>query len=83
MAHPRSNEELPYVSPGLARGRPLPVLTEDSQTGHEVEAKIAAFHAQHGQVMFGGKLLSEMDDRYAIPDNLGGHSDRLIGGPRA
>jgi len=33
--------------------------------------------------MFGGKLLSEMDDRYAIPDNLGGHSERLIVGPRA
>jgi NADH dehydrogenase (ubiquinone) flavoprotein 1 len=50
---------------------------------HEVEAKIANFHAQHGQVMFGGKLLSEMDDRYAIPDNLGGYTDRQIGGPSA
>lgn len=33
--------------------------------------------------MFGGKLLSEMDDRYAIPDNLGGYAERTIAGPRA
>jgi NADH dehydrogenase (ubiquinone) flavoprotein 1 len=45
----------------------------------EVEARLAAFHAKNGQVMFGGKLLSEMDGRFAIPDNLGGGSIRQIG----
>lgn len=78
MAHPRSHEEFPYV-PFVH----LHKCKVADKTGHEVEEKIANFHAQHGQVMFGGKLLSEMDDRYAIPDNLGGYSDRSIGAPSA
>ncbi|ORX37276.1 putative NADH-ubiquinone oxidoreductase 51 kDa subunit [Kockovaella imperatae] len=44
----------------------------------EVEARLAAYHAKHGQVLFGGKLLSETDQRYAIPDNLGGDALRQI-----
>jgi NADH dehydrogenase (ubiquinone) flavoprotein 1 len=31
-------------------------------------------------VFFGGKLLSEADARYAIPDNLGGEVQRAIAG---
>ena len=54
-----------------------------SATGPEVEARLAGFHAKHGQVMFGGKLLSETDGRFAIPDNLGGDAQRSIGAPPA
>lgn len=50
--------------------------------GPEVEARLAKFHQQHGQVLFGGKLLSETDGRYAIPDNLGGDAQRTIAGPQ-
>ena len=39
---------------------------------------MAAYHAKHGQVMFGGHLASEADQRYAIPDNLGADSIRQI-----
>jgi NADH dehydrogenase (ubiquinone) flavoprotein 1 len=44
----------------------------------EVEARLAAFHAKNGQVLYGGKLLSEVDERFAIPDNLGGGAYRQI-----
>ena len=47
----------------------------------EVEARLAQFHAKHGQVMYGGKLLSEADTRYAIPDNLGAYTQRTIAAP--
>lgn len=48
----------------------------------EVEARLAAFHAANGQVLFGGQLLSEVDTRYAIPDNLGGETRRSIAAPQ-
>ena len=48
--------------------------------GPEVEARMADFHKKNGQVLFGGRLLSDTDPRYAIPDNLGGHDHRSIGG---
>jgi NADH dehydrogenase (ubiquinone) flavoprotein 1 len=51
--------------------------------GPEVEARIANFHAKNGQVLFGGKLLSEADSRFAIPDNLGGDARRSIASPTA
>ncbi|OCF57115.1 NADH dehydrogenase [ubiquinone] flavoprotein 1, mitochondrial [Kwoniella mangroviensis CBS 10435] len=44
----------------------------------EVEARLAAFHAKNGQTLFGGRLLSEADMRYALPDNLGGDAHRNI-----
>ncbi|GFZ45040.1 NADH-ubiquinone oxidoreductase 51 kDa subunit [Saitozyma sp. JCM 24511] len=49
----------------------------------EVEARIAEYHAKHGQVLFGGKLLNDADDRYALPDNLGGDATRSIASPAA
>ncbi|CAG8645939.1 17344_t:CDS:2, partial [Acaulospora colombiana] len=40
----------------------------------EVERRIAEFRELNGPVMFGGKLLSQVDDRtLALPDNLGGN----------
>jgi NADH dehydrogenase (ubiquinone) flavoprotein 1 len=40
----------------------------------EVERRIAEFRQLNGPVMFGGKLLSQVDDRtLALPDNLGGN----------
>ena len=49
--------------------------------GHEVEAKIANFHAKNGQVLFGGKLASELEGiTTAVPDNLGMYTNRQIGG---
>ena len=44
----------------------------------EVEERLALFHAKKGDVLFGGKLASEVDTRYAIPDNLGGDARRQI-----
>ncbi len=37
----------------------------------EVEARIREFRSKNGNVMFGGRLESEMDRRFAVPDNLG------------
>lgn len=37
----------------------------------EVEKRIDAFHAEHGGVLFGGRLKTEVDDSLAVPDNLG------------
>ena len=52
----------------------------------EVEARIAEFRKLNGPVMFGGKLLKDVDDRtLALPDNLGGNlvedGDRYIKAP--
>ena len=32
-----------------------------------------AFHATHGPVLFGGRLGSEMDAGFALPDSMGSH----------
>ena len=45
----------------------------------EVEARIDAYRAKHGPVLFGGRLKSEEDPTLALPDNLGGN---LIDQPR-
>ncbi|KAG2081777.1 NADH-binding subunit of NADH:ubiquinone oxidoreductase [Suillus cothurnatus] len=37
----------------------------------EVEARIDAFRASHGGVMFGGRMIRDADPTLAIPDNLG------------
>ena len=37
----------------------------------EVEARINKFRAENGPVLFGGRLLSQVDPTHAIPDNLG------------
>lgn len=38
----------------------------------EVEARIDKFRAEHGPVLFGGRLKSELGDpNLALPDNLG------------
>lgn len=37
----------------------------------EVEKRIAAFRAENGPVLFGGRLNSQTDPTLAIPDNLG------------
>lgn len=51
-----------------------------------MERRIAEFRQLNGPVMFGGRLLSEVDDRsLALPDNLGGNlveeKDRFIPAP--
>ena len=42
---------------------------------------MAKFHAEHGQVQFGGKLVSDVDFSKAIPDNLGTFATRNIAAP--
>lgn len=37
----------------------------------EVEARINKFRAVNGPVLFGGRLLSQVDQTHALPDNLG------------
>lgn len=37
----------------------------------EVEARIDAFRASQGGVMFGGRMVHDADPTLAIPDNLG------------
>lgn len=37
----------------------------------QVEARIDAFRATNGGVLFGGRLKSQVDPTLAIPDNLG------------
>lgn len=39
--------------------------------GPEVEARIAQYAAQHGQVLFGGHHRSEVDPSIAVPNNIG------------
>jgi NADH dehydrogenase (ubiquinone) flavoprotein 1 len=39
--------------------------------GPEVEARIAAYQAQHGQVLFGGHHRSDVNPELAIPANMG------------
>lgn len=39
--------------------------------GPEVEKRIADYRAKHGKVLFGGKLVSDVDHTHAMPDNLG------------
>ena len=39
----------------------------------EVERRIAEFREKNGPVLFGGRLLSQVDDTLAIPDNMGGN----------
>jgi NADH dehydrogenase (ubiquinone) flavoprotein 1 len=36
-----------------------------------VEQRIAEFRAANGAVAFGGKLVRDIDDTLAVPDNLG------------
>jgi NADH dehydrogenase (ubiquinone) flavoprotein 1 len=38
----------------------------------EVERRIEEFRAREGGVMFGGRLIRDVDPDLAIPDNLGG-----------
>ncbi|GHJ85419.1 hypothetical protein NliqN6_1821 [Naganishia liquefaciens] len=42
----------------------------------EMEARIAQFREKNGDVLFGGKLVKDVDMRYALPDNLGGEARR-------
>jgi len=37
----------------------------------EVEARINKFRAENGPVLFGGRLLSQVDPTHTLPDNLG------------
>ena len=48
----------------------------------EVEKRIAAFRAENGPVLFGGRLKSETDPTLALPDNLGANLPE-IGQPSA
>jgi NADH dehydrogenase (ubiquinone) flavoprotein 1 len=41
-----------------------------------MEARIADFRAKNGDVLFGGKLVKDVDMRFAVPDNLGGDAKR-------
>lgn len=45
----------------------------------EVERRISEYRAQNGPVMFGGRLLSQVEDRtLALSDNLGGNLDEVV-----
>ena len=46
----------------------------------EVEKRIAAFRADNGPVLFGGRLRSQTDPTLALPDNMGGNLPE-VGGP--
>jgi len=39
----------------------------------EVERRITEFRAREGGVLFGGRLVRDVDPALAIPDDLGGH----------
>lgn len=39
----------------------------------QVEARIDAFRAANGGVLFGGRLKSQVDPTFAVPDNVGAH----------
>ena len=43
----------------------------------QVEARINKFRAENGPVLFGGRLLSQVDPTHAIPDNLGGNLNEI------
>lgn len=47
----------------------------------EVEKRIADFRAREGAVMFGGKMVKDIDPSLALPDNLGAHLPE-IGAPQ-
>jgi hypothetical protein len=55
-----------------------PILCFD-RVGPEVEARIASFRAANGPVLFGGRLASEVDPTFAIPDSLGLYLDEPKG----
>ena len=38
-----------------------------------VEERIAQFQATEGRVMFGGRMVKDVDPTLALPDNLGGN----------
>jgi NADH-ubiquinone oxidoreductase-F iron-sulfur binding region len=45
----------------------------------EVERRIVEFRAQNGPALFGGRLLSQVEDRtLALPDNLGGNLEEVV-----
>jgi NADH dehydrogenase (ubiquinone) flavoprotein 1 len=45
----------------------------------EVERRISEFRAQNGPVLFGGRLLSQVEDRtLALADNLGGNLEEVV-----
>ena len=45
----------------------------------EVERRISEYRAQNGPVLFGGRLLSQVEDRtLALADNLGGNLDEVV-----
>lgn len=46
----------------------------------EVERRIAEFRAREGAVMFGGKMVKDIDPTLAVPDNLGAHL-KEVGAP--
>ena len=46
-----------------------------------MEKRIDQFRAANGPVLFGGRLLSEVDKNFALPDNLGGNL-KEVGAPR-
>lgn len=61
-------------------------MTISYPTGPEVERRISEFRETNGPVMFGGRLLSQVDDfSLALPDNLGGNliepADKVIEAP--
>lgn len=47
----------------------------------EVEKRIADFRAREGAVMFGGKMVKDIDPSLALPDNLGAHLPE-VGAPQ-
>ena len=47
----------------------------------EVEKRIADFRAREGAVMFGGKMVKDIDPSLALPDNLGTHLPE-VGAPQ-
>ncbi|EJD35592.1 NADH-ubiquinone oxidoreductase [Auricularia subglabra TFB-10046 SS5] len=51
---------------------PIVLATDIPRPGPEVEKRIDQFRAEHGAVLFGGQLKSEVDYSLAVPDNLGG-----------
>jgi NADH dehydrogenase (ubiquinone) flavoprotein 1 len=43
-----------------------------------VEARIDAFRAREGAVMFGGKMVADADPSLALPDNLGANLKEVV-----
>ena len=44
-----------------------------------VEQRIEQFRIANGPVLFGGRLKSDIDERLAIPDNLGANVEAVAG----